>query len=149
MRDGSVHRQAFRESGKEDPVRIGDRAGEHRRRRHWGARHRLAVIAVSLGALALLLAAPSAAFAAGGTVQVGAGNCLNEREGPSNIYPSRGCLGDGTPVNIVCQIEGETIDGNWGPTDLWDRIDDPLNGPFLSDGFVNTGTNGPVAPPCP
>ena len=110
------------------------------------SRRRLAAIVVGLGVFALLFAAPMAALAAGGTV-VTPGNCLNVRTGPSNIYNSVGCLADGTPVDIVCQTEGETIDGQWGPTDLWDYLDSPASG-FVGDGFVNTGTNHPVAPPC-
>jgi surface antigen len=37
------------------------------------------------------------------------------------------------------------VNGNWGPTSLWDKLD---VGSFISDGFVFTGTNNPVAPDC-
>jgi Tol biopolymer transport system component len=37
------------------------------------------------------------------------------------------------------------VGGNWGPTNLWDRL---ASGGYVSDGLVYTGSNGQVAPTC-
>ena len=50
-----------------------------------------------------------------------------------------------TTVTIVCQTTGTTETGDFGATSLWDRLDDNT---YVSDAFVNTGTNKMVAPPC-
>jgi len=46
---------------------------------------------------------------------------------------------------IVCTKRGDTVNGNWGPTSVWDKQD---AGSFISDGSVFTGSNNPVAPDC-
>ena len=73
------------------------------------------------------------------------GTPLNKRSGPGTNYPVVGSVPDGTTVTIVCQATGTTETGDWGATDLWDRLDDNT---YVSDAFVYTGTNGMVAPPC-
>lgn len=73
------------------------------------------------------------------------GTPLNKRSGPGANYPIVGSVPDGTTVTIVCQTTGSTETGDFGPTSLWDRLDDNT---YVSDAFVNTGTNEMVAPPC-
>ena len=73
------------------------------------------------------------------------GTPLNKRSGPGTNYPVVGSVPDGTTVTIVCQATGTTETGDWGPTDLWDCLDDNT---YVSDAFVNTGTNNMVAPAC-
>ncbi len=70
---------------------------------------------------------------------------LNKRSGPGTGYPAVGSVPDGTTVTIICQATGTTHAGDFGPTALWDRLADNT---YVSDAFVNTGTNTMVAPPC-
>lgn len=79
-----------------------------------------------------------------GVVETG-GTGLNLRSGPGTGYGITGVLPDGTGVTIVCTTYAETVDGIWGPTALWNRLS---SGEWVSDGFIYTGTNGPVAPQC-
>jgi hypothetical protein len=79
-----------------------------------------------------------------GTVTVGAGQTLHIRQGPGTSYPITGNLSEGEVVEISCQTHGTSVSGMWGVTSLWDKT----SGGFVSDGFVNTGTNGQVAPTC-
>jgi hypothetical protein len=70
--------------------------------------------------------------------------------------PSTACAPFGTPipngslVDIICQVNGQRVNGNWGPTTIWDRLS-PLGQPgrWVSDGFVFTGSNGFVTSVCP
>ena len=73
------------------------------------------------------------------------GTPLNKRSGPGTSYPVVGSVPDGATVTIVCQATGTTETGDWGATDLWDRLDDNT---YVSDAFVYTGTNDMVAPAC-
>lgn len=50
-------------------------------------------------------------------------------------------LRPGERVAIECQVQGDWVDGRWGRTNLWDRI--PGRG-YVSDGWGDTGTNGPL-----
>jgi uncharacterized protein YraI len=70
---------------------------------------------------------------------------LNKRSGPGTRFPVVGSVPDGTTVTIACQIPGTTVIGEFGPTSLWDMLDDNT---FVSDAYVYTGTNDRVAPPC-
>jgi LasA protease len=102
---------------------------------------------MAFGALVLALAAP--ALAAGGTV-TGTGGCLYERTAPGVSSLSIGCLPDGTTVNVVCQDDfgpDYAVNGHWGRTAIWDFID-ANGGGWVSDGFVDTGSNSFVAPSC-
>ncbi|MEU5722378.1 MULTISPECIES: SH3 domain-containing protein [unclassified Micromonospora] len=110
-----------------------------RRTTRWLARTVLALVVTT--ATTLGLAAP--ALAATGTVQASGG--LYVRSGPGTGYSVVGSVANGATVNITCQTTGEWINGNWGATNIWDRLD---NGGYVSDGFVYTGSNGQVAPSC-
>jgi hypothetical protein len=77
-------------------------------------------------------------------VVTGGGLPLNIRSGPGFGYPIQTQASDGSTVQIYCTAEGDAVFGQWGVTALWDMVG---NG-YVSDGFVNTGTNAPVAPAC-
>jgi hypothetical protein len=80
-----------------------------------------------------------------GTVNSG-GIPLRRHTGPGANYPVVSPpLADGSSVTIICQAQGTVESGEFGPTPLWDRLDDNT---YVSDAFVNTGTNGRVAPDC-
>ncbi|MEJ2852910.1 MULTISPECIES: peptidoglycan DD-metalloendopeptidase family protein [unclassified Saccharothrix] len=80
-----------------------------------------------------------------GTVNGGSNSSVNLRSGPGLSYDTVGTVASGTVVSIACTARGETVRGVWGPTDLWNRLQD---GKWISDGFVDTGSNDPVAPAC-
>jgi hypothetical protein len=99
---------------------------------------------VAVAALGTLVGTAPGALAASGTVK-GTGGCLAVRTGPATGSQQTRCLPDGTSVNIVCQTSGDSVNGNWGRTNVWDRFSD---GGYASDGFIYTGSNGRVAPEC-
>lgn len=81
-----------------------------------------------------------------GTVNSGDYDYINLRSGPGLNYSVVGSAGDGQVIQIACTARGDTVTGPWNnTTDLWDRMPD---GKYISDAFVDTGTNEPVAPPC-
>lgn len=49
---------------------------------------------------------------------------------------------------ILCTAHGDRVRGNWGKTDLWDKVIYHHHVGWVSDGLLYTGTNSAVAPPC-
>jgi LasA protease len=95
-----------------------------------------------------MVATAPAYASASGTVVDSQG--LNIRTCASTtLCPVVGSLSNGTGITIVCQLNGDPVNGNWGQTSIWDRIT-PLNQPgrYVSDGFVDTGSNGYVTDGC-
>ncbi|WP_179956865.1 M23 family metallopeptidase [Amycolatopsis anabasis] len=80
-----------------------------------------------------------------GTVNGGSNASVNLRSGPGLSHDVVGTVDNGSIVFIACTTRGEAVDGVWGRTDLWNRLD---TGSWISDGFVDTGSNDPVAPAC-
>jgi hypothetical protein len=78
-----------------------------------------------------------------GTVNT-AGSPLTVRSGTSTGTSAIGTVPDGGTVRITCQTRGQTVTGTYGTTDLWDRI----GAGYVSDAYVNTGSDGQVAPSC-
>ncbi|WP_433659332.1 peptidoglycan DD-metalloendopeptidase family protein [Nocardia sp. CA-128927] len=70
---------------------------------------------------------------------------VNLRSGPGTRNSVVGAVRNGDVITITCTARGERLSGKWGATDLWNKLD---NGKWISDGFVDTGSNGPVAPAC-
>lgn len=73
------------------------------------------------------------------------GGGLTIRSGASTSASAIGSVADGAYVTITCQRRGESIDGTYGTTTLWDRV----AGGYISDAYVATGSDGQVAPTCP
>lgn len=80
-----------------------------------------------------------------GTVTT-AGAPLVVRAGASSSTAALRSLKNGTKVTLECYVRGQSVKGKWGTTTIWDRI---AGGGYVSDGFIYTGTNNPVVPPCP
>ncbi|GAB2737369.1 SH3 domain-containing protein [Streptomyces bullii] len=76
---------------------------------------------------------------------VAPGYRLNVRSGPGTGYPVVRVLPEGAKVPIYCQTPGTTITGPYGTSNIWDNID---NGEYVSDAYVNTGSDGYVRPRC-
>jgi uncharacterized protein YraI len=70
---------------------------------------------------------------------------LNIRSGPGTGYSIVGTLPGGSQVPIYCQTPGTTVTGTYGTSNIWDNIS---NGEFISDAYVNTGSDGYVASRC-
>lgn len=70
---------------------------------------------------------------------------LNVRSGPGTHYELIRVLPVGSSVPINCQKPGETVSGPYGTTRIWDCIG---NGQFVSDAFVQTGSDGYVTIRC-
>lgn len=84
----------------------------------------------------------------GGTGIVGtvntSGPSLTVRSGPSTGATAVGSVADGAKVTITCQKHGTSVTGTYGTTTLWDFIGTG----YVSDAYVNTGSDGQVAPTC-
>ncbi|WP_405617463.1 SH3 domain-containing protein [Streptomyces sp. NBC_00076] len=70
---------------------------------------------------------------------------LNVRSGPGTGYTLVRVLPEGAKVPIFCQTPGTNVAGPYGSSNIWDNIDD---GEFVSDAYVNTGSDGYVRPRC-
>jgi len=74
-----------------------------------------------------------------------AGAPLTIRASASTSSAAVGSVADGAYVSITCQQRGPAVTGTYGTTKLWDKV----NGGFVSDAYVATGSDGQVAPTCP
>jgi uncharacterized protein YraI len=95
-------------------------------------------------AAAIVLVGATPALAATGTVHTDSGIALTVRATPSTGGSPVGTVADGTAVTISCQINGSTVDGKYGTSDIWDKVGDG----YISDAYVYTGSDGRVAPDC-
>ncbi|MFF0450646.1 peptidase [Streptomyces sp. NPDC004609] len=77
---------------------------------------------------------------------VAPGYRVNVRSGPGTGFGIVRVLPLGATVPIHCQKPGETISGPYGTTNIWDNI---ASGEFVSDAYVNTGSDGYVTIRCP
>lgn len=70
---------------------------------------------------------------------------LNVHRGPGTSYQIVKVLPYDAKVNIYCQSPGTTVSGYYGTSSIWDNI-----GPdqFVSDAYVNTGSDGYIAGRC-
>ncbi|WP_431042916.1 SH3 domain-containing protein [Streptomyces sp. P1-3] len=79
------------------------------------------------------------------TYPVAAGYRVNVRRGPSTTSPLIKVLAYNVRVPIRCQTRGEKVSGPCGTTDIWDNI---APGQYVSDAYVQTGSDGFVAVRC-
>ncbi|GAA0444665.1 SH3 domain-containing protein [Streptomyces olivaceiscleroticus] len=76
---------------------------------------------------------------------VAPGYRLNVRSGPSTGAAVVRTLPVGASVPIRCQRHGQRVIGPYGTSDIWDCIG---SGQYVSDTYVQTGSDGFVAGPC-
>ena len=74
-----------------------------------------------------------------------AGAALTVRAKASTSSAAVGAVADGAYITITCQKRAQAVTGTYGTTTLWDKV----NGGFVSDAYVSTGSDGQVAPTCP
>ncbi|MDQ1028400.1 uncharacterized protein YraI [Streptomyces umbrinus] len=104
------------------------------------------IAGAAAGAFLMVMGSPTSANAAAArTYPIAPGYTVNVRSGPGTGYTIIRTLPVGAMVSIYCQRPGETISGPYGTTNIWDNID---NGAYVSDAYVNTGSDGYVAPRC-
>ncbi|UGA36670.1 hypothetical protein JOS77_20660 [Chromobacterium haemolyticum] len=70
---------------------------------------------------------------------------MNLRSAPSLSAGVTGTVNRGESVALQCHVRAEAVEGVWGRTDVWNRT---RGGDWISDGFLDTGSNGPVVPLC-
>lgn len=129
-------------------VAAGRLQGRRKRPRgHLLARRRLGTVA-TIAALALSLlvvGGGSASASVPGKVKT-SGGPLSVRFGPSTAYPKHQyTYANGERIDILCQVRGQKVTGTFGTSDLWDLIDFDA---YVSDAYVNTGSDRQVAPSC-
>ncbi len=74
-----------------------------------------------------------------------AGDPMNVRGEPTTTGSVKGLAANLAKVNIECYVEGETVTGKFGTSNIWDRIGP---GHYVSDTYLQTGSDLPVAPKC-
>lgn len=107
------------------------------RRLRWTAVTAAAVVGLVVGT-------PGNAFAATGTVNT-AGSPLTVRAAPGTSYTAWTSVADGATITITCQTPGSSVTGTYGTSSIWDMLP---NGGFVSDAYVNTGSDGYVEHRC-
>ncbi|WP_262496107.1 CHAP domain-containing protein [Nonomuraea sp. SYSU D8015] len=70
---------------------------------------------------------------------------LKVHSGPGTRFSIVGTVPDGFKVTITCQTTGDSVQGTFGASAVWDKI---TTGGYVPDAYVDTGTDKPVAPPC-
>jgi uncharacterized protein YraI len=70
---------------------------------------------------------------------------VNVRANTSTLKAPVGVLPNGTPLAVLCQLDGETAVGPVRTTSLWDRL---TNGRYVSDAFVVWPGARPAVPWC-
>src|SRR3954471_15608394 len=79
-----------------------------------------------------------------GTVKT-AGDPMNVRASASTSAAVKGLAANYAKVNIECYVVGDSVTGTFGTSTIWDRIG-PNN--YVSDTYLQTGSDEPVAPLC-
>ncbi|MEC5148787.1 hypothetical protein RCH22_000428 [Cryobacterium psychrotolerans] len=83
-----------------------------------------------------------------GVVQTG-GPVLNARKWSATSADITRTFPNNWKLKVFCQQTGTRVYGQWGWTNVWDYVGTFGGTPwFVSDGFVNTGSNGYVAGSC-
>ncbi|MFI6354215.1 SH3 domain-containing protein [Streptomyces sp. NPDC050743] len=109
-------------------------------------KRRTAVLAAAAGAFLAVIGSAASASATGlHYYSVAPGIRLNVRSGPGTSYNVLYLLPEGAKVPIYCQSPGTTVTGPYGTSNIWDNID---NGEYVSDAYVQTGSDGYIAPRC-
>ncbi|MFJ3667497.1 hypothetical protein ACIPSE_13695 [Streptomyces sp. NPDC090106] len=107
-------------------------------------RRRSVLLAAATGAFLLALS-PVAQAESVRYYPVAPGYQLNVRSGPGTGYSIVRVLLAGAQVPIFCQAPGTTVTGPYGTSNIWDNIDD---GEFVSDAYIQTGSDGYIRPRC-
>ena len=102
----------------------------------------LAVASLTVGSV---VAAAPAAYAAA-TGRVVAQPCLNQRTSPSGTVLQ--CIPYNTTLTINCTLSGPGVTGPYGTLYTWDQVTYGGKTGYVSDAWMYTGSNNPVAGTC-
>jgi LasA protease len=82
-----------------------------------------------------------------GVIDTGGRLGLPRRSGPGDRYAILNWIPDGATVSVLCSVRGPAQRGrsSYGTT-LWNRL---VDGGYVSDAFLTTGTSGPARGYCP
>ncbi|MDT7845170.1 SH3 domain-containing protein [Streptomyces justiciae] len=105
---------------------------------------RSVLLAGATGAF-ITVSAAATADAAVRYYPVAPGYRVNVRSGPGTSYPIVRVLPEGAQVAILCQTPGTTVTGPYGTSNIWDCI---YSGEYISDTYVQTGSDGYIRPRC-
>lgn len=105
----------------------------------------VALVAIAVTIAGMPLANPAEAAPTGRVV---ASPSLRIRSDASTSATVLGAIPYNTTVGIQCTKRGTTVQGNWGPTNLWNRVSYRGVTGFVSDGWLFTGSDNPVAGAC-
>ncbi|MFJ4829174.1 SH3 domain-containing protein [Streptomyces sp. NPDC088747] len=97
-----------------------------------------------MGALLMVVSSP-AAEAALRYYPIAPDVRLNVRSGPGTTYRIVRVLSEGSHVPIFCQKAGQTVTGPYGTSNIWDGIG---VSEYVSDTYIQTGSDGYIAPFC-
>lgn len=70
------------------------------------------------------------------------------RGGPGGSSGKLTVMPEGTVLTVMCQTRGEVISSGVTTTDLWDKVEYNGTVGYASDAYIDTGSNGQVAPTC-
>jgi|HubBroStandDraft_1064217.scaffolds.fasta_scaffold12002_3 hypothetical protein len=91
---------------------------------------------------------PGAGSSGGGSGQVLGSSCLGFYLGPDGTSPQIGCVPAGTTLTIDCVLNGQSVTGPYGSETTWDHTSYSGQAGFVSDAWIYTGSNSPVAGSC-
>ena len=74
--------------------------------------------------------------------------CLDFHQSPGHTSPVVGCIPKGTIVRVQCVAYSNFVNGLYGSTNIWDRVTWGGRVGFVTDAWVFTNSNGPVAGSC-
>jgi hypothetical protein len=74
-----------------------------------------------------------------------AGDPVNVRASASTTAAVKGLAANYAKVPVECYVRGDTVTGKFGTSNIWDRIGP---GHYVSDTYLQTGSDDPVAPLC-
>ena len=67
---------------------------------------------------------------------------VQARKGPDTNFPAVGTIANNSPIEIVCQLHGESINGS----DIWNKLAD---GSYVTDFYCDTPNFAKFSPPIP
>jgi hypothetical protein len=82
-------------------------------------------------------APPTTTIAPAGPFKTTAG--VNVRNGPATSQPAIATLDLGTPVMVLCAIQGEAVNTQGGPQTIWVKITAGATTGYVSAAYVDTG----------
>lgn len=91
---------------------------------------------------------PANSGTSGGSGSVLGSSCLGFHLGPDGTTPQIDCIPAGTTVTIDCWLSGQSVTGPYGAETTWDHTSYNGQAGFVSDAWIYTGSNNPVAGPC-